>query len=112
MMDSQITTDLLTIAPPHHAAGEKVILPTLVHAPRRNRKTVDHTYRDYSVIDETMLASIQGESEESESDQIQKIKSALTELVGHSITGKHLGGVTKIFPEKVSWSQKATAKLR
>ena len=75
-------------------------IPKIVHAPNRNDVTaVDHTYRDYSVIDESMLAIIENGNEDSE--DIQRVKSALTELLG-PITAGSTGGVTKTFPEKVS----------
>jgi len=75
-------------------------IPKIVHAPNRNDVTaVDHTYRDYSVIDESMLAIIEDGNEDSE--DIQRVKSALTELLG-PITAGSTGGVTKTFPEKVS----------
>lgn len=76
-------------------------IPKIVHAPNRNdvSTAVDHTYRDYSVIDESMLAIIENGNEDSE--DIQRVKSALTELLG-PITAGSTGGVTKTFPEKVS----------
>ena len=76
-------------------------IPKIVHAPNRNdvSTAVDHTYRDYSVIDESMLAIIEDGNEDSE--DIQRVKSALTELLG-PITAGSTGGVTKTFPEKVS----------
>lgn len=87
------------------AAAAVVLLPRIVHAPCRNNVTaVDHTYRDYSVIDESMLASIEDEIEDSE--EIQRVKSALTELVG-PLSARCTGGVTKTFPDKVSLLQSA-----
>jgi hypothetical protein len=77
-------------------------IPKIVHAPHRNDDvtTVDHTYRDYSVIDESMLAIIEAGNEDSE--VMQRVKSALTEVLGPIIAAGSTGGVTKTFPEKVS----------
>jgi hypothetical protein len=79
--------------------GSNLVLPTIVHAPCRNNMTVDHTYRDFSVIDETVLVSI--EKDEGCNEKDQKVKNSLTRLLG-PFTTRHVGGVVKPFPEKVS----------
>ena len=86
-----------------HAVGfqqsSDVVLPKIVNAPRRNDMTVDHTYRDFSVIDETVLASIG--QDKGCNEKVQKVKNALTGILG-PFTTRYVGGVVKPFPEKVS----------
>lgn len=90
-------------------------IPKPVHKPPVNNTMVDHTYTDYSVVDENLLAFLQAEEEHPDHENeisedekktkekaLQKIKKIFGDI---SPTRKNSGGVVKPFPEKVCVSR-------
>lgn len=87
--------------------------PKLVHAPPVNKMMVDHTYSDYSVFDEEVLAMLEKNSEASEflskdtslstAEKQERVKSLdqLKKIFGDAPTRKNSGGVVQPFPEKL-----------
>lgn len=84
------------------------VMPKPVHAPPVNQMMVDHTYKDYSVIDERSLAFLEegeefqsklsDEEKKKQNKRVEKLRQMFGE-VGPS--KKNSGGVVKPFPEKV-----------
>jgi hypothetical protein len=90
-------------------SSQNSVIPKPVHAPPLNSMMVDHTYIDYSVIDEKSLAFLEEgedfqsklteEEKKEHTRRVQKVKHIFGD-VGPS--KKNSGGVVKPFPEKVS----------
>ncbi len=96
--------------------SSKDSIPKAVHKPPVNNTMVDHTYTDYSVVDENLLAFLQAEEEHPDHENeisddekktkekaLQKIKKIFGDI---SPTRKNSGGVVKPFPEKVCFKYK------
>ena len=94
------------------ASSDSSAIPKAVHCPPVSNMMVDHTYTDYSVVDEKMLSYLHNdEDQDSESvmsysekktkeKALKKIKLIFGDI---SPTRKNSGGVVKPFPERVSF---------
>ena len=89
-------------------SSQNSVLPKVVHAPPQNSIMVDHTYTDYSVIDENSLAFLEeGDDFQSNLSEEKKKEHArhmrkLKIIFHDSMPDKRkLGGALKPFPVKV-----------
>ncbi len=87
-------------------------MPKAVHKPPVNDTMVNHTYTDYSVVDESLLAFLQADEDhdndseftEDEKQTKEKALKRIKKIFGDiAPTRKNSGGVVKPFPEKVSF---------
>ena len=93
---------------PSSVSSQDDIIPKIVHKPILNKMMVDHTYTDYSVIQEKYLTFLEeGAQNETNLDEKERIKmdkskQKIRELFGDvGPSRKNSGGVVKPFPEKV-----------
>ena len=93
------------------SSNGSTVMPVIVHKPPQSSTMVDHTYTDYSVVDEELLSFVCHEDDQesacdisedgkrSRENAMKKIKKIFGENVSPS--KKNSGGVLKPFPEKV-----------
>lgn len=87
------------------------VIPEIVHKPPQSSTMVDHTYTDYSVVDEELLSFICDDDDQDSGSDIsddgkrarEKAMKKIKKIFGENVSPsrKNSGGVLKPFPEKV-----------